>query len=105
MTITRDVILDLLPLYLADEVSRDTRMLVEEYLKSDPKLAEIAKRPQAVDLSADVPVPLTEEDQMEAYKEAKRLLFWRTIVVAAILSLTIMGVLAFTMLIFFMMPG
>ena len=105
MTITRDVILDLLPLYLADEVSRDTRMLVEEYLKSDPKLAEIAKRPQAIDLSADVSVPLNEEDQMEAYKEAKRWMFWRTIIIAGIVSLTILGLVAFLMLIFFMVPA
>ena len=34
--VTRGVILDLLPLYLADEVSTDTRRLVECYLETDP---------------------------------------------------------------------
>ena len=42
MEITRNVIEDLLPLYLADEASADTRMLVGEYLKTDPELADVA---------------------------------------------------------------
>jgi hypothetical protein len=105
MTVTRDVILDLLPLYLADEASVDTQTLVEEYLERDPKLAEIARRTQAIDLLEDIPVPLTEENQMETYKEAKRVMFWSTIIIAAIVSLTILGVLAFTVLVFFMVPG
>ena len=105
MKVTRDVILDLLPLYLADEASADTRILVDEYLERDAKLAEIAHRPQAIDLLEDIPVPLTEENQMETYKEAKRVMFWSTIIIAAIVSLTILGVLAFTILVFFMVPG
>jgi hypothetical protein len=40
MEITRNVILDLLPLYLADEVSDDTRLLVEKYLETNPELAD-----------------------------------------------------------------
>jgi hypothetical protein len=39
MKVTRDVILDLLPLYLAGEASSATRELVEEYLAQDPELA------------------------------------------------------------------
>ena len=44
MDITRNVILDLLPLYLADEVSADTRALVDKYLESDPQLSNLAKQ-------------------------------------------------------------
>src|SRR5215510_7887042 len=40
MKVTREVILDLLPLYLAGEGSPATRALVEEYLKNDSELAE-----------------------------------------------------------------
>lgn len=105
MKVTRDVILDLLPLYMADEASNDTRILVEEYLRSDPKLAQIAQRPHLIDLSDDVPIPFSEEDKMEAYKEAKRLMFWRTIIIAAIVSLTVMGLLALSILVFFMMTN
>ncbi len=39
MKVTREVILDLLPLYLAGEASPATRELVEEYLAQDPELA------------------------------------------------------------------
>ena len=38
MKVTRDVVLDLLPVYLAGEASPDTRALVEEYLRQDPDL-------------------------------------------------------------------
>jgi len=43
MKVTRDVILDLLPLYLAGEASPATRQLVEEYLAQDPELARQAR--------------------------------------------------------------
>jgi anti-sigma factor RsiW len=39
MKITRDVINDLLPVYLAGDASADTRALLEEYLRTDPSLA------------------------------------------------------------------
>ena len=44
MKITRNVIIDLLPLYMADEVSADTRALVDSYLVTDPELAKIAEQ-------------------------------------------------------------
>jgi hypothetical protein len=40
MNVSRDVILDLVPLYLEGEASPASRALVEEYLKLDPNLAE-----------------------------------------------------------------
>jgi hypothetical protein len=39
MNVTRDVIADLLPVYLAGEASADTRTLIEEYLRAHPDLA------------------------------------------------------------------
>jgi anti-sigma factor RsiW len=42
MKVARDVVLDLLPLYTAGEASPATRQLVEEYLASNPDLAEAA---------------------------------------------------------------
>lgn len=94
MEITRNVILDLLPLYMADEVSADTRTLVEKYLESDPELAAIAKR-TAIDLPGDIPIPLHKEDKMKAYLEVKRLMFRRTVILAITISVTILCVLAF----------
>ena len=42
MAVTQNVILDLLPLYLSDEASPDTRVLVQEHLDNDPNLAQLA---------------------------------------------------------------
>ena len=39
MNVTREIILDLLPVYLSGEASPATRSLVEEYMKRDPELA------------------------------------------------------------------
>ncbi|MGB3716520.1 MAG: hypothetical protein WA996_19040 [Candidatus Promineifilaceae bacterium] len=95
MEITRNVIIDLLPLYMAGEVSEDSRLLVEKYLRTDPELAAIASQPMTVELADDIPVSLNEEDKMEAYKEAKRLMFWRTIIVAVVIAFLVLALLAF----------
>ena len=94
MEITRNVILDLLPLYSANEVSADTRALVEKYLETDPELAGVAKQSAAMELPEDIPFPLTREDKMQAYREAKRLLFLRTVILAITISFTFLCVLA-----------
>jgi hypothetical protein len=93
MEVTRDVILDLLPLYLADEVSADTRTLVQKYLETDPELAEMAEQSALMELPSDIPVSLTQEDRMEAFKEAKRLMLLRTVILAAIIAFTLMCLL------------
>jgi anti-sigma factor RsiW len=103
MEITRDVILDLLPLYLADEVSADTRALVEKFLETDPELAEIAKQSATMDLSEDIPIPLTKENEMEAYEEAKRLLFRRTVIWAALIAFALLSCLGLALLAYFML--
>ena len=43
MNVSRNVIHDLVPLYLADEASADTRALIEEFLAADPELAGQAR--------------------------------------------------------------
>ena len=96
MEVTRDVILDLLPLYLDNDVSTDTRILVEEYLETDPELGAIAQRLAKTELSRDIPVPLTKEDEMQAYKEAKRLMFIRTLVIAITICFAVLCTLGFS---------
>jgi hypothetical protein len=44
MNVTRNVILDLLPLYFAGEVSADTKALVDEFLQTDPDFARMSQR-------------------------------------------------------------
>ena len=98
MEITRSVIIDLLPLYLSDEASADTNALVKKYLETDSELAEMAKETADLKLPDDAPVPLTWEDKMKAYKEAKRYMFMRTIFLAAIISFSVLAVLALGLL-------
>jgi predicted anti-sigma-YlaC factor YlaD len=105
MKITRNVILDLLPLYLANEASEDTSALVKEYLENDPELADIAKKSATTELPGDTPVPLTREDEMEAYKEAKRLMFQRIIVLAAIISASVILIALVAVVAYFFFKG
>lgn len=71
MNISRNVILDLLPLYIADEASPETRELIDQYLETDPELAKIAQELSAAELISEVPIPINKEHEMEAYEEAK----------------------------------
>ncbi len=96
--VTRNVILDLLPLYLAGEASPDTQALVEGYLKTDPELAEMAKRSALIEEQGDIPVPLKKEDQMEAYKEAQRLILQRILIIGTILAFAILSCLGLAFL-------
>ena len=90
--ITRQVILDLLPIYLANEASADTRVLVEQYLETDPELAKLAKETKMAEFIKDIPIPLTEKDKLEAFKEARRLEFLRIVfAVVAICSMLLAG--------------
>jgi hypothetical protein len=98
MEITRNVILDLLPLYLANEVSEDTRALVEQYLENDPELAEIARRSSALEFPGDVPIPLTQEDEMKTYQKTKLKIILFTIITATVMSFILIALLAFFML-------
>ena len=82
--VTNNVILDLLPLYLADEVSEDSAALVKKYLESNPELAETAKEMAKADSLGKVPIPFRKEAAMESYQEAKKWMTIRTLGLVAI---------------------
>lgn len=103
MEVTRKVILDLLPLYLADEVSDDTRALVEKYLESDPELADAAKKSAAIESPAEIPIPLSKEAQVEAYKKAKRELLKRTLTWAGLIALVVLSFVGAALVVIFML--
>ena len=87
MEITRNIILDLLPLYLANEVSADTRILIDKYLETDKELANVAKQLTAVEKPKDIPIPLSQNEKMQAYKKARRQNLLYIIIVAAGISI------------------
>jgi anti-sigma factor RsiW len=88
--IPQHVILDLLPLYLADEVSEETRTLIEEYLKTDPQLAALAERAKHAPTLQEIPAPLNKETEMEALKKARKLMVQHNVFLALAVILTIM---------------
>lgn len=88
--IPQHLILDLLPLYLADEVSPETRALIEEYLKTHPQLAKLAEQAKLVPSLQDVPAPLNKETEMEALKKVRKLMVQHNVFLALAVVLTIM---------------
>jgi len=74
MKVTREVILDLLPLYLAGEASPSTRDLVEEYLKQDPELGQRIRLQMAEGLKRAAPSGLPPDLEFRSLKRTRRLL-------------------------------
>jgi len=93
MKITRNVILDLLPLYSADEVSADTRALIEKYLETDPELANVAKQMAALERTKESPAPVSQDDKMKAYRIARRKNLIYTILLASGISIILLTIL------------
>ncbi|TFH32115.1 MAG: zf-HC2 domain-containing protein [Anaerolineales bacterium] len=99
MEITRDVILDLMPLYVAGEVSEDTRRLVEAFLEKDKGLANLAESTAAANLK-DVPINFSKEQAMEAFEKANKMRVIRTLGLAAIIATTLLALLLIVPLIY-----
>ncbi len=90
MNITRDIVLDLLPLYLADEASKDTRTAIESFLQED---TELARRVADMEMPRmqEVPKTTSKEAEMEAYKKANLVMTIRTIALAVIIAGTLLA--------------
>jgi hypothetical protein len=74
MKVTRDVIMDLLPLYLADEASADSRALVVEFLAQDTELAaRIRTAPQEL-FPDTAPLSLPPDLEVRALRRARTLI-------------------------------
>ncbi len=77
MNVTREVILDLLPVYLAGEASPATRALVEEYIKQDAELAQRIRLLLADDLAKAAPPVLPPELELRSLRRTRSLLGWQ----------------------------
>ncbi len=89
MKITEDVIMDLLPVYLANEASEDTMDLVETYFKDHPEFATRTKQMnmQLSALQESEPAPNQEKEILMRVKKILRL---RSILFGAALFCTAM---------------
>ncbi len=72
MNVTRDVVTDLMPLYLAGEASTDSKKLVEDFLAADPEFAVTVKRSAMLRLEPLPGPPAATE--MRALLRTRRLL-------------------------------
>jgi len=91
MTVSREIILDLLPLYAAGEASPETCILVEEYLKRDAELRNQLDRDgmenlAAISVSATaLPVDL----ELRSFRRTRHLLRWQRRVYGLAFALSI----------------
>ncbi len=82
MKITNNVILDLLPLYYAGEASEDTKKLIENYFNKYPEFAKRVDELSIKQLPEDMPLLLKPEDEMIILRKTKRLLKFRSLLLA-----------------------
>jgi anti-sigma factor RsiW len=74
MNVTREVVLDLLPVYLSGDASPATRSLVEEFLKGDEELAARIRGRWLENLTRAVPSTLPPELELKSFRRARKLL-------------------------------
>jgi hypothetical protein len=91
MKVTREVITDLLPAYLSNEASADTRALVKEFFEQDPEFAALVKEKRSEELLGQLPdTPLPKDHERETLIRTKNLLRWRTHWLAAAILFTLL---------------
>lgn len=99
MEITRDIVVDLLPLYIAGEVSDETKIIVERFLETDPSLVSMIEHATSIEFN-EVPIPLSQEEIMETYKKANKMMVIRTLGLAVVIAGTLLAVLLIVPLIY-----
>ena len=77
MNVTKEIINDLIPLYVANECSGDTRALVDEYLQRNPQQAEQLRRVMGTSIPHAVPSAKS-LDEVRSFREARRRLRQRS---------------------------
>lgn len=73
MNVPKEVVLDLLPVYLAGEASPATRAWIEEYLAQDPELADQVRRQWTAAAETPLP-PLPPELELRALRRTRRVI-------------------------------
>jgi predicted anti-sigma-YlaC factor YlaD len=88
MNVTREVILDLLPVYLAGEASPATRALVEEYMEQDKELAQRIRVQWADNLAKIRPAALPPDLELRSLRRTRALLGWQRWLLALSITFT-----------------
>jgi hypothetical protein len=77
MNVTREVILDLLPVYLAGEASPATRALIEEYMEQDKELAQRIRSQMAESFAKITPPALPPSLELRSLRRTRALIGWQ----------------------------
>ena len=88
MKITRDIVKDLLAVYLAGDASGDTRALVEDWLRTDQELAAQLAQARRIDLPIVAAPPPTAEKR--SLDRTRRYLRGRSVVLAMAIYFSIL---------------
>ena len=75
MTVTRDVVSDLWPLYASGEASADTRAIVEAFLATDPAFAQILRDSATVTIDVESSPALPPDHELVALNMTRRRLW------------------------------
>lgn len=93
MTVTRDVVIDLLPVYLSGEGSADTGRLVEEFLQQDQELAERVRGQWTKALSAGPPAAIPPDLELRSLKRV-HVQIWTQIVLFGVMVAALVALFA-----------
>ena len=74
MNVTRDVVLDLLPVYLAGEASPATRALVEQWMARDTELAQHVRLRWEDGIERLAPLALPPDLELRALRRTRRVI-------------------------------
>jgi hypothetical protein len=88
MNVTREVILDLLPVYLAGEASPATRVLIEEYMEQDKELAQRIRVQWADNFAKITPAALPPDLELRSLRRTRTLLGWQKWLFALAITFT-----------------
>ncbi len=80
MKITRNIVIDLWPVYQSGEASQDTRDLVEAYLADEPEFTNMINAQQEQEFKlTQAPIELPKEIEMETLEKTKKILWQRSL--------------------------
>jgi hypothetical protein len=80
--VTKDVILDLLPLYLEGEASADTCALVREFFEQNPEVEHLLRASDDSTIPALDSLQLPAEAEMRTLRRTRRMVTWRSVLLA-----------------------
>jgi hypothetical protein len=101
--VTKNVIMDLMPLYLAGEVSEDTAALVKTYIDTNPEMADIVNKMEKAESLGAAPDVFSKEIAMTTFQAAKKWTVIRTLGLATIIGLCWLSSLVLTLAFFYFM--